>query len=93
MTTVHRHRVIAVHRFLPFVAAAALLLGSPCTVDAGLSPCPWACGPKDDNIVSVGDLLELLSQWGTEGQCDVDGSGTVDVVDLLDLLANWGPCP
>ena len=42
--------------------------------------------------VNTADLLELFSQWGTEGTADLDGSGTVGISDLLILFANWGPC-
>lgn len=45
-----------------------------------------------DGNVSTGDLLELLSQWGTDGSADIDGDGVVSTSDLLILLANWGPC-
>lgn len=55
------------------------------------TPCPWDL--DDSGIVAIFDLLELFSQWGTDGPGDFDGSGTVSGADLLALLANWGPCP
>lgn len=45
-----------------------------------------------DNTVGTSDLLELFSQWGTDGPADFDDSGAVDTADLLILFANWGPC-
>lgn len=53
--------------------------------------CPWDCSDGDGAVTTV-DLLDLLSQWGQVGACDVDGGG-VTTTDLLDVLANWGPCP
>lgn len=43
-------------------------------------PCEWDLGC--DNEVTVIDLLDLLSRWGSP----------YDVVDLLALLAAWGSC-
>ena len=57
------------------------------------SPCPWDLdGTKN---VGVGDLLILLSAWGSNPghPADFDGNDDVGVSDLLALLANWGPCP
>ncbi len=70
--------------------------GSPAAVSASLpvpvATCPGNCGASPDTFVGVDDLLELLSQWGGPGTCDLDGNG-VGVTDLLILLANWGDCP
>lgn len=52
--------------------------------------CPWDL--DKNGSVSTSDLLELLSQWGTDGSADFDGSGIVDTIDMLILLAKWGPC-
>jgi probable HAF family extracellular repeat protein len=45
-----------------------------------------------DCKVDVYDLLELLLEWGQDGEskADLDSNGLVDVFDLLMLLANWG---
>jgi hypothetical protein len=43
-----------------------------------------------DGIVDGGDLAVLLSQWGTTGEADIDGSGLVDGSDLGMLLSAWG---
>ncbi len=45
-----------------------------------------------DGSVGLGDLLEVLSNWGTEGSAggDVDGDNTVGLGDLLTVLSNWG---
>jgi hypothetical protein len=50
--------------------------------------------PSGDGVVDVGDLLMVLSEWGTSStSANIDCSGTVDVGDLLALLAAWGSCP
>ena len=54
-------------------------------------PCPWDL--DDSGEVGTSDLLELFTQWGTDGSADFDESGTVDTSDLLILFAYWGPCP
>ncbi len=55
--------------------------------------CPWDL--DGDMQVTVIDMLDLLSQWGTDPGVppDFDGDGTVGITDFLTLLANWGPCP
>jgi hypothetical protein len=60
---------------------------------AGPLPCPWDL--DGNTLVSINDLLGLLSLWGTNpgGPPDFDGDLTVGVTDLLEFLANWGPCP
>jgi hypothetical protein len=58
--------------------------------------CPANCGPTDDLVVDVIDLLQLLADWGNpkgNSPCDLNGDTLVDVADLLDLLAAWGECP
>ena len=48
-----------------------------------------------DGSVDIGDLLEILSQWGTcTGGCsaDTNDDGRVDVTDLLTVIAKWGSC-
>ncbi len=59
-----------------------------------IPPPPLVCiGDLDGNgSVGTGDLLELFTQWGTDGPADFDGSGAVGTGDLLILLSNWGPC-
>ena len=48
-----------------------------------------------DGLVSVADLLSVISFWGPCSGCseDIDASGTVDVADLLAVIGAWGPCP
>ena len=45
-----------------------------------------------DNTVSVGDLLEILAEFGCTSGCTVDisGDGLVTVTDLLELLGVYG---
>ncbi len=47
-----------------------------------------------DGIVSVEDLLVLLTAWNSNpgGPPDFDGSGLVGIDDFLELLANWTGC-
>ncbi|MHC4427758.1 MAG: trypsin-like serine peptidase, partial [Planctomycetota bacterium] len=56
-------------------------------------PCPWDL--DGSGSVGTADLLDLLSQWGTDpgGPPDFDGDGNVGTSDLLELLSNWGECP
>jgi hypothetical protein len=35
----------------------------------------------------------LLSGWGTPGNADLDGNGTINGADLGLLLSAWGVCP
>jgi len=65
-------------RARPAIAAAG---ASVCTADLDL-----------DGIVGFGDLLTLLSAWGTD-EADLDGDGTTGFGDLLVLLSAWGECP
>ena len=49
---------------------------------------------QPDPVGTVGDLIAVLSAWGSAGGPeDLDGSGTVDVADLIIVLINWGSCP
>lgn len=45
-----------------------------------------------DGQVNVDDVLELLGQFGGNGECDTNGDGTIGVDDLLAQIGNWGPC-
>jgi hypothetical protein len=59
----------------------------------GGDPCPWDL--DGSGSVGTADLLDLLSQWGTNpgGPPDFDGDGNVGTSDLLEMLSNWGGCP
>jgi hypothetical protein len=52
-----------------------------------------------DGVVDGGDLLILLSSWGScAGEnpfcpADLNGDDVIDGGDLLQLLASWGQCP
>ena len=59
-------------------------------LDGAPGKCPWDL--DNSGSVGTGDLLELFSQWGTDGPADFDGSGAVGTGDLLILFVNWGPC-
>ncbi len=47
-----------------------------------------------DGVVSVDDLLAVISRWGA---CvcmeDINGDAMVDVNDLLLVIQDWGACP
>lgn len=58
---------------------------------------PRCLGDVDgDGAVGVEDLLQVVADWGTDGDgpCGSDGNddGTVGVDDLLDVIANWNGC-
>jgi hypothetical protein len=59
-----------------------------------IDDCPECC-PADlngDGVISVDDLLLLISYWGQAGG-DINGDGTTNVDDLLELLTLFGqPC-
>ena len=58
--------------------------GSPSTCDADVN---------NDGTVDVGDVLALISAWGTnDADADINGDGVVDVADLLVVIDAWGPC-
>ena len=45
-----------------------------------------------DNAVTVGDLLEILAEFGCTSGCstDITGDGLTTVSDLLELLSVFG---
>jgi hypothetical protein len=48
---------------------------------------------NNNGLVGFGDVLAVLSAWGTTGPDvpeDLDGSGVVDFPDLLIVLSNYG---
>jgi hypothetical protein len=80
-----------------FALTAQDLASVTSTLTVGAVPCP---GDLDgDGNVAIGDVIELLAEWGPcppdSDPCpgDFDGDGTVGVTDFLELLAVWGPCP
>jgi hypothetical protein len=79
------------------VVTADMAIGGAPTVTVLINQTPVACAADLDGsgAVGTGDLLDLLSQWGTDpgGPPDFDGDGNVGTSDLLELLSNWGPCP
>ena len=42
--------------------------------------------------IDFGDIVQVLSNWGSTGPADLDGSGTVDFGDLIAVLSSFGPC-
>ena len=73
-------------------------------VRAGAATCPLAdvatelfTGAADfdgSGDVNFGDVLELLSTWGSCDGCptDIVPDGVVDFGDLVQVLALWGSC-
>ena len=55
-----------------------------------------ACGPgcdadlNNDCVVDLGDLSQLLAEFGGPGSADYDNSGVVDLADLALLLSQFG---
>ncbi|MHC4993389.1 MAG: hypothetical protein ACYTGC_20690, partial [Planctomycetota bacterium] len=72
----------------PSVAFANLML----TVNVVPEPCP--ANINGDSVVDVDDLIELVLDWGCEGDCaaDVNADGVVDVDDVVEVILDWGPC-
>ena len=61
-----------------------------------LEECPTCLGDATgEGNVSLGDVLYVISVWGTsDPAADFDGDGLVDVDDVLILLSHFGePCP
>ncbi|MBX3354412.1 MAG: hypothetical protein KF724_01790 [Phycisphaeraceae bacterium] len=62
--------------------------GSACTADL-----------DGNGIVNAGDLVVILSKWGTSSACplelvgDLNGDGVVNGGDVSLLLSQWGLCP
>ena len=58
----------------------------------GGSDCPTDV--DGSGATDVGDVLELISQWGPCPGCsgDLNGDGVVNVTDLLEVIGAWGPC-
>jgi hypothetical protein len=55
------------------------------------------CRRSDIDIsgqVDVGDLLDVLGDWGACPGCaaDLNDDNVIDVTDLLQVLAEWGTC-
>ena len=77
----------------PLAAGDLMLLGG--FMPGGGAESPPCFGDIDGSgDVGFGDLLMMLSAWGTCAGCpaDLDGSGDVGFSDLLQLLSAWGPC-
>ncbi|MFK7961226.1 MAG: dockerin type I domain-containing protein [Phycisphaerales bacterium] len=92
------------HLHVTGLAAATYVLEVRRLDNGGLPPANWpfavawygpegAAGiPEDingDGVVDFGDLLAVISEWGTCPGCDadIDGNGEVDLIDLLNVLA------
>jgi hypothetical protein len=81
--------------FKPGTPAEAAFTGAaPFAVCA--PPCP--ADTNGDGLIDVGDLVNVVLQWGTDGQqepgvdADTNDDGTVDVVDLVEVSLAWGKC-
>ena len=63
-------------------------------IERSAAPRPCREDLDGSGAVDFGDILAILSAWGSPGGPeDLDGSGTVDFADLLVVLSAWGPCP
>ena len=64
-----------------------------CSADTCGSPSTCDADVNGDGTVDVGDLLEIISAWGTnDAAADVNGDGMVNVSDLLIVIDAWGVC-
>ncbi len=55
------------------------------------APCP--ADIDGSGSVDVGDLITVLSAWGSDGgPADIDGNGFVNLFDLLGVISAWGAC-
>lgn len=77
-----------------FEQAFGLTFASPGSEDLceTATTCPEGTDVDEDGMVTVGDLLLVLGQFGgvTEGPADIDGDGTVTVGDILGVLSGFG---
>ncbi len=61
-------------------------------------PPPCEGDTDGDQMIGLGDLLTVLSEWGSCGSStgcagDIDADGFIGLADLLAVLAGWGDCP
>jgi hypothetical protein len=59
-------------------------------------PAPCPADFDGDDIITVGDILICLGDFGCSGDCtaDLDGDGITGVTDILIVLSAFGePCP
>jgi hypothetical protein len=56
--------------------------------------CSYCSGDVDmDDVISVSDLIDMLSVWGTRDPfADLNDDDTVDLDDLMNILADFGGC-
>lgn len=77
---------------MDMVISAGDVLGPTDGSDAVGSVCAYCPADLDaDGVVGVGDLVAVISGWGTD-TADVDGDGTTDVADLVAVVSAWGTC-
>lgn len=59
----------------------------------GAIPCPNDL--DGSGAVDLGDILQVLSDWGPNPgvPADLDGDGLVGFADLLQVISTWGSCP
>ena len=53
-----------------------------------IEDCPGDC--NGDEQRDVNDVLALISAFGQESDCDIDGDGIISVTDILELLGVYG---
>ena len=60
-----------------------------------MAQCPGNVIEMADDAVNGADLAQVLSLWGSCGECaaDLNGDGQVNGADIAIVLSNWGPCP
>ncbi len=59
--------------------------------------CPQCYADLDgDGVIAVGDIIVLVSNWGSTCNIpsDINGNGQVEVLDIIVLIDHWGTvCP
>ena len=72
-----------------FLQKTLVNLAVPCQEQSS-SECPG--DTNGDLQVTVGDILDVLSEFGCEAACDhdVNGDGAVNVTDVLAVLSAFG---
>jgi subtilisin family serine protease len=50
--------------------------------------CDSDCSNSDD-YVDTNDYIQMMSEWGSDGDCDLNGDDTVDTTDYIQQQADW----
>ena len=86
------HLTAPVTGYYYFVATNENHNGANYTVQVETTACGPGCDAdlNNDCVVDLGDLSQLLAEFGGPGSADYDNSGVVDLADLALLLSQFG---